>query len=94
MHELDSVAVIWLQPGNGASFLSLVEKLTGKPLTANAWVKELQTPTQQKVGRCGTVHSFTPSSRLARTSCKSLLWIMGALASHYGPARMDMGTLD
>jgi hypothetical protein len=38
-----------MQPGNGASFLSLVEKLTGQPLTANAWVKELQTPTQQKV---------------------------------------------
>lgn len=37
------------KPGNGSSFLGLVEKLTGEPLTANAWVKELQTPTQAKV---------------------------------------------
>ena len=46
------------QPGNGASFLSLVEKLTGEPLTANAWVKELQEPTEQKA-----------SSRLAALRC-------------------------
>lgn len=29
-------------PGNAEPYLSLVEKLTGAPLTAAAWVKELQ----------------------------------------------------
>lgn len=55
-----------LQPGNGAAFLSLVEKLTGEALAANAWVKELQTPTKQKVcgWMCGVVVGRGQSSRL------------------------------
>lgn len=36
-------------PGNGEAYLGLVQKLTGAPLTANAWVKELQTPLKQKL---------------------------------------------
>ncbi len=33
----------WL-PGNGKPFLSLVQNLTGKPLSGDAWVKDLSTP--------------------------------------------------
>jgi len=29
---------VYWQPGNGEAFLDLVEKLTGKPLTGDAWV--------------------------------------------------------
>lgn len=32
------------RPGNGAAFLSLVESLTGSPLSAEAWVHELSRP--------------------------------------------------
>eukprot|EP00958_Prasinococcus_capsulatus_P007680 scaffold706_cov418-Prasinococcus_capsulatus_cf.AAC.48 len=39
----DLTEVYW-SPGNGESFLSLVEKLTGSPLTADAWVAKLNTP--------------------------------------------------
>eukprot|EP00193_Tetraselmis_chui_P018148 CAMPEP_0177782156 /NCGR_PEP_ID=MMETSP0491_2-20121128/18288_1 /TAXON_ID=63592 /ORGANISM="Tetraselmis chuii, Strain PLY429" /LENGTH=772 /DNA_ID=CAMNT_0019302379 /DNA_START=172 /DNA_END=2490 /DNA_ORIENTATION=- len=33
------------RPGNGECFLDLVQNLTGEPLTADAWVEELQQPT-------------------------------------------------
>ena len=36
-------------PGNGASFLALVEGLTGAPLSGDAWVAELQTPLEALV---------------------------------------------
>jgi len=32
------------RPGNGECFLDLVQNLTGEPLTADAWVQELQQP--------------------------------------------------
>lgn len=40
----------FLQPGNSVPFLDLVERLTEAPLTADAWVKELQVPVEVKVG--------------------------------------------
>jgi len=41
--------VYWL-PGNGEPFLGLVEKLTGSPLRADAWVDVLQVPLDKMVG--------------------------------------------
>jgi len=35
------------KPGNSARFLDLVEGLTGKPLTGDAWVKDLQEPLEE-----------------------------------------------
>ncbi|PSC69592.1 peptidase M3 [Micractinium conductrix] len=43
------LAEVYWAPGNAEPYLSLVEKLTGAPLTAAAWVKELQTPLKQKL---------------------------------------------
>jgi hypothetical protein len=40
---------VYWRPGNGASFLELVEKLTGAPLAADAWVAALELPTEKKV---------------------------------------------
>lgn len=40
---------MYWQPGNSASFLSLVESLTGKPLDGSAWVEALATPVDAKV---------------------------------------------
>jgi hypothetical protein len=37
------------RPGNGECFLDLVQNLTGEPLTADAWVEELQQPTDALV---------------------------------------------
>lgn len=37
------------KPGNSAMFLDLVEGLTGKPLTGESWVKELQQPLEEAV---------------------------------------------
>ena len=41
---------VYWQPGNGAAFLDLVQQLTGKPLAADAWIAELQTPLDKLVG--------------------------------------------
>lgn len=38
------LAEVYWAPGNGAAFLDLVQKLTGKPLSADAWVHELNQP--------------------------------------------------
>uniref|UniRef100_A0A0G4GAJ1 Peptidase M3A/M3B catalytic domain-containing protein n=1 Tax=Chromera velia CCMP2878 TaxID=1169474 RepID=A0A0G4GAJ1_9ALVE len=40
---------VYWRPGNSSMFLDLVEKLTGSPLKADAWVKELNTPTEDMV---------------------------------------------
>ena len=40
---------MYWRPGNGASFLDLVEQLTGSPLTGDAWVAALQKSTADKV---------------------------------------------
>ncbi|RMZ53669.1 hypothetical protein APUTEX25_003203 [Auxenochlorella protothecoides] len=40
---------VYWQPGNSVPFLDLVERLTEAPLTADAWVKELQVPVEVKV---------------------------------------------
>lgn len=37
------------KPGNSEMFLDLVEKLTGKPLSADAWVEELNKSIAAKV---------------------------------------------
>ena len=39
------------RPGNAESFLALVEGLTGEPLTADAWVEDLQKPVDVLVRR-------------------------------------------
>lgn len=39
----DLEEVYW-RPGNGAAFLDLVHQLTGQPLSADAWVQQLQQP--------------------------------------------------
>lgn len=39
----DLEEVYW-RPGNGAAFLDLVQQLTGQPLSADAWVAQLQEP--------------------------------------------------
>jgi hypothetical protein len=44
----DLTRAYW-QPGNGASFLALVEGLTGAPLSGDAWVAELQVPLEELV---------------------------------------------
>ncbi|KAL4458233.1 hypothetical protein ABPG75_013098 [Micractinium tetrahymenae] len=36
-------------PGNGESYLKLVENATGGPLSADAWVKQLQTPLKERL---------------------------------------------
>ncbi len=43
------VLQVYWRPGNGASFLDLVQKLTGEPLTGDAWVAALQESTPEKV---------------------------------------------
>uniref|UniRef100_A0A061S728 Oligoendopeptidase f n=2 Tax=Tetraselmis sp. GSL018 TaxID=582737 RepID=A0A061S728_9CHLO len=37
------------RPGNSEGFLDLVEQLTGKPLTADAWVSDMRRPTEAVV---------------------------------------------
>ena len=37
-----TLAISYWQPGNSEPFLSLVENLTGSPLTGDAWVNELK----------------------------------------------------
>lgn len=39
----DLQEVYW-KPGNGAAFLDLVQQLTSQPLSADAWVQQLQQP--------------------------------------------------
>lgn len=41
---------MYWKPGNSAAFLDLVEKLTGAPLSADAWVANLKKPLEVKVG--------------------------------------------
>ncbi len=43
------LADVYWRFGNGAAFLDLVKQLTGKPLAADAWVSELQTPMDKEV---------------------------------------------
>lgn len=43
------------QPGNSEPFLGLVEKLTGSPLSADAWVASLKRSTAQVVSHRGRV---------------------------------------
>ena len=44
------LAQSYWKPGNSEMFLDVVEKLTGKPLSADAWVAELNQPVSDKVG--------------------------------------------
>mmetsp|Transcript_20354 Transcript_20354/g.48528 ORF Transcript_20354/g.48528 Transcript_20354/m.48528 type:complete len:183 (-) Transcript_20354:211-759(-) len=39
------------QCGNSEDFLAIVEKLTGKPLSGDAWVSHLKEPVEDKVAR-------------------------------------------
>ena len=43
------LARVYCAPGNGAPFLSLVEALTGAPLSGDAWVARLQAPLEAHV---------------------------------------------
>jgi hypothetical protein len=43
------LAEVYWKPGNSEAFLDLVEKLTGSPLSSDAWVEELQTPVEEAV---------------------------------------------
>jgi Zn-dependent oligopeptidase len=43
------LAEVYWKPGNSAAFLDLVEKLTGSPLSADAWVHKLQEDTEAVV---------------------------------------------
>ena len=43
------LAQSYWKPGNSEMFLDVVEKLTGKPLSADAWVQELNQPVKEKV---------------------------------------------
>jgi hypothetical protein len=45
------LAEVYWKPGNRSQFLSLVEELTGAPLSASAWVQRLNTPTEETVSR-------------------------------------------
>lgn len=45
----EDLAEAYWRPGNGAPFLELVEKLTGKPLSADAWVEELSQDLEEKI---------------------------------------------
>ena len=42
---------MYWRPGNGASFLDLVEKLTGAPLAGDAWVAALEKSTADKLAQ-------------------------------------------
>jgi hypothetical protein len=43
------LAEVYWKPGNRAQFLDLVQTLTGAPLTASAWVEQLNTPSEEVV---------------------------------------------
>ncbi|KAJ9446281.1 Oligopeptidase A [Diplonema papillatum] len=43
------LAEIYWKPGNSEDFLDLVKKMTGKPLSADAWVEDLQLPTEDLI---------------------------------------------
>lgn len=51
----------WL-PGNSEGFLDLVQKLTGKPLSADAWVNKLQRPLAEVVS--GRLQSWGKNVRV------------------------------
>ncbi|KAI9206249.1 oligoendopeptidase [Polychytrium aggregatum] len=40
---------VYWAPGNSEMFLDLVKKLTGKPLSGDAWIHELEVPLEQKL---------------------------------------------
>lgn len=42
------LAEVYWRPGNTEPFLGLVERLTGAPLSADAWVAQLQRPLEQR----------------------------------------------
>lgn len=44
----DLTNVYW-RPGNGEPFLGLVQRLTGAPLTADAWVDSMKMPVEQLI---------------------------------------------
>ncbi len=44
-----ALAESYWAPGNGAAFLDLVQKLTGAPLSGDAWVAHLQQPLQDVI---------------------------------------------
>jgi hypothetical protein len=46
----DLTSVYW-EPGNGAAFLDLVQQLTSKPLSADAWVARLRLDTEAVLAR-------------------------------------------
>lgn len=46
----EELASAYWAPGNSEMFLDLVQGLTGQPLTADAWVHELEVETEAKVG--------------------------------------------
>ena len=46
----DLTEVYW-NPGNGEPFLGLVEKLTGKPLSADAWVADLNEDLEERIAK-------------------------------------------
>lgn len=45
----EELAEVYWRPGNSEMFLDLVQKLTGQPLTADAWVAELEKSTEETV---------------------------------------------
>lgn len=64
----DLSEVYWA-PGNGAAFLDLVAQLTGRPLAADAWVAELQQPTDALVRVGGDMWAGCAWSNLALAVC-------------------------
>ena len=42
------LAEVYWRPGNTEPFLGLVQRLTGAPLSADAWVAQLQRPLEER----------------------------------------------
>lgn len=45
------LAEVYWRPGNTEPFLGLVERLTGAPLSADAWVAQLQQPLEERCAK-------------------------------------------
>lgn len=56
------------QPGNNSMFLDLVEGLTGKPLTGDAWIESLQEPLEKSLKRERTEYEEAVKAGLAAHS--------------------------
>lgn len=48
-HVGADLAKVYWAPGNSAPFLSLVQELTGRPLSGDAWVKKLNQGVEEAV---------------------------------------------